>query len=340
MNNVAANLLWVGDSLSLLPAYPDNSIDLIITSPPYFQQRDYNGRGIGNEATEQAYLDALITIFRECVRITKPTGAIVFNLGDKYNEGGLALLPYKFAIQAIEATHVRLINQLSWVKLNPTPRQDKRKLVQSHEPFFIFSKNGDYYFDQEAFMEHLDTRHRPPKSKSTSNLGKRYFELIAQSDLGDEEKRHAERELREVIQEVQQGKIEGFRMKIRGLHAEPFGGQEGGRKMHLARYGFTIIRILGNRMKRDVIESPVETIKNNPHPAIYPLFVIQQLIKLLSQEGDIVLDPFCGSGTTCVAAKMLRRQYIGIDLSADYITYAQARLDAVPDDVYIQELLL
>jgi site-specific DNA-methyltransferase (adenine-specific) len=335
MNNTLENTLITAHNLDILRTMPVSSVDLVLTSPPYFQQREYHhetAHEIGNETTEAEYLHSLLAVFGACVRVLKPTGALVFNLGDKYLDGGLALLPYKFAIQAVELFGVKLINNITWSKLNPTPRQDKRKLVQSAEPFFLFVKNvAQYYFDQDAFMEHLDALKAANRVKPTNGLGKKYFDLIDESDLLPEEKSNARRELTAVIEEVKSGTIEGFRMKIRGLHAQPFGGQEGGRKIHIERDGFTIIRILGKTMKKDVIESPVEAIKGNPHPAVYPLYVVQQLIKLLTPENALVLDPFCGSGTTCVAAKMLNRRYCGIDISPTYIAYAHERLAAVQE---------
>ena len=109
------NKIIQGDSLQILKGMKSNSVDLVITSPPYFQQRDYgNGNsGIGNEETEKQYLENLLAIFFESVRVTKTTGAIVYNLGDKYINGGLSLLPYKFAIQAIESKKVFLINDIT-----------------------------------------------------------------------------------------------------------------------------------------------------------------------------------------------------------------------------------
>jgi len=118
-------------------------------------------------------------------------------------------------------------------------------------------------------------------------------------------------------------------MKIKGIHALPFGGQEGGRKIQIEKNGFTIIRISGKCLKRDIIESPVESIKGIKHPAIYPEFVVGELIKLLCPPEGIVLDPFVGSGTTCVVAKKLGRKYIGIDLNPEYIEYAEKRLNDV-----------
>lgn len=132
----------------------------------------------------------------------------------------------------------------------------------------------------------------------------------------------------ETIDEVKKGKIESFRVKIKGIHAEPYGGQNGGRKIHIERDGFTIIKIYGKSIKRDVIESPVETIKGNIHPAVYPEYVVQEFLKLLTCENDVVLDPFLGSGTTAIVAKKMKRHYIGIEINPDYCEYAEKRLAA------------
>jgi site-specific DNA-methyltransferase (adenine-specific) len=328
------NKIIVGDCSIELKKLPSNSIDLIITSPPYFQQREYGFGGIGNELIEREYLDNLYKIFAESVRLTKQTGSIVFNLGDKYIDSSLSLIPYKFAIGVLEKFNVKLINNLTWIKLNPTPRQDKRKLVQSTEPFFIFVKSNEYYFNQDAYLDYLEILKMASKKNSGNGngIGKKYYELLEKSDLSKEEKVNAKKELDKVINEVKKGELESFRMKIRNIHSQPFGGQEGGRKMHIEKHGFTIIRIYGKSMKKDIIESPVGTIRGNPHPAVYPEFVIQQIIKLLTQENDLVLDPFCGSGTTCVAAKMLKRNYIGIEINPEYVNYAQERLNQTEDE--------
>jgi site-specific DNA-methyltransferase (adenine-specific) len=118
-------------------------------------------------------------------------------------------------------------------------------------------------------------------------------------------------------------------MKINGIHKLAYGGQEGGRNNQIKNNGFTIIRILGNRLKKDIIESPVEITKDNHHPAVYPIYIIQELIKLLTQEGDFVLDPFCGSGTTCIAARNLNRNYLGIEINPDYVQLANDRLEKI-----------
>jgi site-specific DNA-methyltransferase (adenine-specific) len=315
-----------GDARILLKEIPSNSVNLIVTSPPYYRQRDYCNleKEIGNERSVEDYLNNILEVFHECVRITRSDGSIVFNLGDKYDDGGLLLIPYQFAIEALKREPVKLVHNITWVKINPTPRQFKRRLVSSTEPFFHFAKSDDYYFNRDDFMNILNNKKE--RVKASNKLGKKYFELIEKSNLTEIEKQKAKEELLKVIQEVKEGKIVSFRMKIRGIHAPAFGGQEGGRKMHLDEQGFTIIKIVGEAMKRDVIESHVETLKGCPHPAIYPEFVVQEIIKLLTKSQDIVLDPFVGSGTTCVAAKKLNRHYIGIDINPTYCNYAEERL--------------
>ncbi len=332
------NRIVCGDSHFLLQEIPSNSVNLVITSPPYFQQRDYDGLGIGNEKRTEEYLDNLLKIFNECVRITKDDGSIIFNLGDKYENSSLLMVPHKFAIEAIKKNPIKLVNIITWVKLNPTPRQFKRRLVSSTEPFFHFVKNDSYYYDVDSFMEHKNLLRS--KSNGGNKIGQRYFELIEKSSLSEKERQQSQKELLEVIQEVKSNKIESFRMKIRGMHSEPFGGQEGGRKIQLEKKGFTIIKILGNGLKKDVIECPVETIKGSKHPAIYPEYIIQELIKLLTRKGDIVIDPFTGSGTTAVAAKKLKRDYIGIDISPNYCKYAECKLKDIKTENNLLEFLI
>lgn len=130
------NQIIHGNNINLIKKIPDNSINLIITSPPYYQQRNY-GEGIGNEKNVDEYIYNLLQIFRECVRIIKPTGNIVFNLGDKYVDGNLLLIPYKFALAVLDTKLVKLVNNITWIKTNPTPRQYKKRLVNATDRFFI-----------------------------------------------------------------------------------------------------------------------------------------------------------------------------------------------------------
>ncbi|MGC8567573.1 MAG: DNA-methyltransferase [Caldisphaera sp.] len=238
------------------------------------------------------------------------------------------LVPYRFALKAIEREKILLVNNITWIKSNPTPRQFNRRLVSSTEPFFHFVKTNKYYYDINSWQsEDKDTKQvkLDLKSKQT-NIGKHYRDLIANSNLSEQEKKSANKSLNEVIKEIQEGNISGFRMKIRGIHAPAFGGQSGGRALQIEKYGFTIIKMYGKKIKRDVIISSVESLKGYHHPAVYPEKIIEEFIKLLTKQGDIVLDPFIGSGTTAVAARQLHRHFIGIDINPAYILIAEQRL--------------
>ena len=316
-----------GDSNYILKSIPDDTIDLIITSPPYFNQRDYgnNVSTIGDEDDVELYIDNIQNIFKKCVRIIKPSGSIIFNIGDKYKNSSLLLVPYRFAFKMTHNNDVKLINNITWVKPNPQPRQFKRRLVSSTEPFFHFVKTNKYKYYPNKF---IDEERRIIKPKPNTNIGQKYFKDIEKStELTKEEKEAAYKELNEVINEVKLGKINSFRMKIRGIQSAAYGGYEGGRKQHIENKGFTIIRMYGRKIKRDVVEHPILSKKYIKHPAIFPEYLVEQFIKLTTKPGDIVLDPFIGSGTVAAVAKKMNRHYIGIDINPKYCEIAKSRLE-------------
>lgn len=318
-----------GDCNDVLSSLPPHSVDLAITSPPYFQQRSYSEAGIGNEDTVDQYLDALIDTFESLLLALKPHGNIIYNLGDKYANGGLMLVPYRFAMRIIDELGLILVNDITWLKQNPVPHQFDRRLTSSTEPFFHFAQDTNYYYDRDAFMPDAVAQ----RSKPSKRLGQRYRMLIEESDLSQWQRMAAHDALDEAIYDVKSGTIHSFRMKIQGVHAPAYGGQEGGRKIRMERDGFTIIRISGNRMKKDVIESPVGSLKGNGHPAIFPEKIIRELIRLLSPEGGTVLDHYVGSGTTLVSALKEGRNCIGIDISTEYCRAAATRVqqdDEIP----------
>ena len=312
------------DNRQLLPALDAGSVDLVVTSPPYFGQREYAAPGLGNEVSVDEYLDNIMETFDQLVRVVKPTGSIVYNMGDKIRDGSLQLIPYRFAVRALDEFNLRLVNDITWVKRNPTPHQFSRRLTVSTEPFFHFARGSDYYYDRAAFQPGAET----PRRKPTAKLGSRYRGLIDGSELTDAERHAAHQALDDAIADVWEGRIRSFRMKIRGIHAPAYGGQDGGRKMHIARHGFTIIRIYGEKMKRDVIESPVESLPGNGHPAIFPVRVVREIIRLLCPPEGLVLDPYLGSGSTMVAAALEGRSGVGMDISRDYCDAAAERVIA------------
>lgn len=323
-----------GDCRELITSIEDSSIDLVLTSPPYYHQRNYGntsrleyGHVIGQEETVDEYIDDLEIVFRECLRVIKTTGSIVFNLGDKYENGSLLLVPYRFATRMTKCPKAKLINVITWVKPNPEPRQFKRRLISSTEPFFHFVKSSEYKYFRERFEA---KKRQKPKPNRHSRIGQKYFELIDETtNLSLDEKRLAKKELMQIIDEVKRGEITSFRMKIRGIHSSAYGGYEGGRKQHIKEKGFTIIRMYGRPIKRDVIESPILNLRYLSHPAIYPERIIREILNLVTETGDTVLDPFLGSGTTAVVSKKMGRRFIGFEINPDYCKTSEERLNAV-----------
>lgn len=319
------NKIICGNAEEELSKLESNSVDLIITSPPYFGQRKYmesEELEIGNEENIDHYISKLISVFIECRRVCKNSGNIVFNIGDKYLKGSLQLIPYRFALRTIRLCDVKLINDITWVKSNPTPRQYNRRLISATESFFHFVKSDDYYYNRQEFLAYQE----PIKPNKSPKKGQGYERLISESGLNLKERFNAKMALHRTLSELRKGKISDFRMKIRGVHKKAFGGQSGGRNNQIDRQGFTIIKMTGRKMKRDVIESSVANTKNIDHPAVFPCKVVEELVKLLSQEDSLVLDPFCGSGQTCLVAKSLNRQYLGIDLNPEYCKIAKKRI--------------
>jgi site-specific DNA-methyltransferase (adenine-specific) len=299
---------------------------------------------MGNESTVSDYLETLTLLFHQLFRVIKPRGTIVINLGDKYDDGSLMMLPYRFAIKILDhyGSNVRLVNDLTWVKTNPTPRQDHRKLIQATEPFFIFAKDRNYVFNKSEFL----AKAKPIKSNIGSGFGRTYqAQIDAAKELTDAQKDAARAALAAAVADVKAGRLDGLRMKIKGVHALAYGGQAGGRNSAIERDGFTIIRLHGEPMKRDVIcdeliydnalddesrcdviEHNVETIQGNQHPAVFPVNLIENVLRLVTNEAAIVLDPFMGSGSTALAARNIRRNYIGIEIDPDYHAQSVARL--------------
>jgi DNA modification methylase len=325
------NSIFCGDCFSGFAQMDSKIVDLTICSPPYFKQRDYCGSSdsqIGREDNLEEYIGNLLRVFKECVRVTKDTGSIVFNLGDKYMDGNLLLIPFRFAIAVEQSkSNVKLINNITWIKKNPTPRQYNRRMVSATEPFFHFVKSNDkgklfpYKYQINTICENAKHVVSP-----NSKIGSGYFELISNSSLTEEQKNMAFVELKETIEKVKSGKLASLRMKIKDIHAPAFGGQEGGRKTQIEKKGYTIIEVPGNSMVMDYYECPVGAIKGIKHTAIYPQKIIEKFVELTTDEDDLVLDPFMGSGTTAISAKRLKRNYIGFELCQEYVDLSNRRL--------------
>ncbi|HLZ77088.1 site-specific DNA-methyltransferase [Phenylobacterium sp.] len=325
-------LFLCGDASEVLRSVPSNSIDFCMTSPPYWGQRDYGVDGIGLESSPEEYIDALVRVFAEVYRILKPTGSFWLNLGDAYSAKSMIGLPWRVAIRMTDQLGFIMRNDVIWHKVKGGMDQSKDKLRNVHEHIFHFTKSRSYFYDADAL------RTKPRASKvvngrvisATGVSGIRYRRQIELSTaLSPEEKTCSLSALENELRRVGEGEISDFRMVIRGSQRATHSDGEGvsGRARELVEKGFYFLRYHPNGAKMsDVWEIvPEDTKRSHRHFAAYPEDLCKRPISCSCPVGGLVLDPFCGTGTTMRVAHRLGRRSIGIDLSSEYLEFAEER---------------
>lgn len=147
------NVIVNGDARTALATAPAGCFDAIVTSPPYFGQRDYGVSGqVGVEETPEEYIADLVRIFREARRTLREDGTLWLNLGDKFVDGSLLGMPWRVAL-ALVADGWRLRSDIIWQKPNAMPSSVKSRPTCDHEYLFLLTKAGDYYYDADAIRE-------------------------------------------------------------------------------------------------------------------------------------------------------------------------------------------
>jgi site-specific DNA-methyltransferase (adenine-specific) len=142
-----------GDALEELRQLPDHMVDCLVTSPPYFMQRDYTGRKqLGREQTPQQYVDGLVSVFTESQRVLKDSGTMWIVIGDKYIDGEQLGMPWRLAL-ALKDQGWILRSDIVWHKPNAMPSSVKTRPTTDHEFVFFFTKSKDYFYDADAIRE-------------------------------------------------------------------------------------------------------------------------------------------------------------------------------------------
>jgi DNA modification methylase len=294
-----------GDSLAVLKTLPDESVDCVITSPPYYGLRDYgNDKQLGLEKTLDEYLNRLLAITAECKRVLKKTGTLWINHGDSYgNNGGeqkgrknrpnqneryeitrpqsgtsksLLMTPYRLALKMTNEQGWILRNVLIWFKPNCMPSSVKDRFTVDYEPVFFFTKSKKYYFKQ-LFEDCITGNGREQGIAKGKRFGGTGQATSCVSGFGER-----------VLKNGEQG-----------------------------------------RNKRCVWKISTKPYKE-AHFAVFPEDLVEPMIESGCPPKGVVLDPFCGSGTTGVVAKKLGRDFIGIELNPEYIRLAEKRIMEVP----------
>jgi DNA modification methylase len=313
---VAEPALIRGDARTLPLA--DESVDLIVTSPPYFGLRSYQDGGehyagqIGAEASPREFVDALIGCTREMVRVLKPTGSIFVNLGDKYAghstgcpdtstrrgpqtarpapeafpHKSLMLIPERYRLAAVDELGLVARAVIVWSKPNGLPESVKDRVRRSHEDWVHLTKRPQYFAAVDGIREKAVTA-------GTS--------WQARKDAGEPGRNRG-----------------GSNGNAAGVHTKPI---------------TTLPSLAPNplgKLPGSVWEVPTQPLRapaelGVDHFAAFPMEWPRRFITGWCPPDGVVLDPFGGTGTTALVASMLGRRGISLDLSADYARLAAWR---------------
>ncbi len=272
----------------------DDSVQCCVTSPPYYKLRDYgNDKQIGIEDTAQSYVEEMTRVFREVRRVLTDTGTLWLNLGDSYNKNQLSGIPWRVAF-ALQADGWYLRQDIIWSKPNPMPESVNNRCAKSHEYIFLLTKSPKYVFNAAAIAQPI------------TDVSRRRYEAVIRRNEQFDPKKHKHttgvQSPMEILTRTAQKSLDTGTRKERSV----WNGR-----------GVWTIPTGGNAAAG--------------HFATFPQALPDKCILAGSDEGDIVLDPFSGSGTTGIAAKWRRRKYIGLELNPDYVKLSVDRLSATPD---------
>lgn len=168
--NDTTPLVLIGDVIKALKKLPEKSIDVIVTSPPYYRQRKYRVVGeIGQEKTVEEYIKKMVEVGNELKRVLKDTGAYFLNIGDKFINKNQQLIPFKVAIE-MQKNGWLVRNIIVWHKHpNPMPTSIKDRFNDVWEPIIFFVKDSGKYYAYDYYFD-LDSIRVPHKTEFRTNL--------------------------------------------------------------------------------------------------------------------------------------------------------------------------
>jgi site-specific DNA-methyltransferase (adenine-specific) len=275
----------IGDCLTVLRTIPAQSIHSCITSPPYFQQRDYGIAGqIGLEPTAEEYINRLVDVFRELRRVLRQDGTLWLNIGDAFakidspasRRKDLLGLPWRLAF-ALQQDGWYLRQDIVVHKANPMPEPVRDRCARAHEYLFLFTKRRRYHFNAEAIRERGVTTTPGTAQRDTRDT----HGAVSSGNTG---LNAAKQRMREELSE------KGF----------------------VTRHKRSVWTVAGARNRHG-------------HYAAFPEALVEPCIMAGCPEGGTVLDPFAGSGTVGRVAKRLGRSAELIEINPEYVELAQKR---------------
>lgn len=254
----------LGDCLDILRNYDDNSIDLIVTSPPYADQR----RGTYGGIHPDKYVDWFLPISNELLRVLKPTGTFILNIKEKTVNGERHTYVMEL-IMNMRKQGWLWTEEFIWHKKNCFPGKWPNRFRDAWERLLQFNKQNKFNMYQEAVMVPM------------GDWAKVRLKNLSDTDMKRDNSK------------VGSG------------------------------FGKNVSKWIGREMAypTNVLSMATET-SNKQHSAVFPKELPSWFIRLFTKEGDVVLDPFLGSGTTSVVAISLDRNSIGIEIKKEYYDLA------------------
>jgi len=302
------NKILIGDILFNLRRFPSNSIKLTVTSPPFYKARSYELEGQwGTEKTLDEYLSNIREFVFELHRITKDDGYFALNLGDVKINGDWAGIPEN-VIQFAKEIGWYIVSKVVWIKSNKMPTSSPRGFSFQWEPFYLLAKSRKRVFHFERVLLPAKTKTKKFNVR-VRDSGKGKWDEIYQASKDEKNSHNAKGE------KMQDNTI--------GSDGKPKGNYEGFNE----RYQHKELKRMSDVWIHSV--SRLNRKGRRKHPAPFPDYIVEPFVKTCSDEGDLVLDPFSGIGTTCIVAKRLKRKYCGIELDPYWVKESLKDLENV-----------
>ena len=318
--------LYTKSAVDMSDELEDESIDHIVSSPPYWNQRVFHSEDdskteLGQEDKLEDFIDNLIAIIAECKRIMKPTGSMYLNLGDTYEKGTKLQVPERISIAIQDRLGLYLRNTLIWNKGDSmTPESCKNRRHTDYEFVYHFTKkSSDYFYDVDEIRIPYNT------DDPTDTKPPRHYNL--DWDKGVDRAGGVGSPYNKDIKQV-----EGIKQ---GVNARWIAHSVGGKinepvsmtnlsssvRHPIGKVPGCILEVSRHTPQPHNLEGEVE------HTAAYPEKLVRELLRPVARPGDIIYDPFSGSGTTGAVAFEFGSNYIGVDVNPNFNQLASARLN-------------